>query len=252
MPNDILIALDCFIIRATGPRCSHVDVEYSVKSMPNGPSGVKSSLSVVHLLMISRVGRIIRNHGLDTISSCNENGSSVIGRKPFLLNCIELGKVMYVFVNNEVPPEGPQSKGNRFLLGAEIVLTILLLSQKKANGNTLSAAVNTISGDPISHPFSCAFGSAKTDRTLISHVGLLVLRYLEFQLWIRHQSQYPLMRRAQTMILLFPIPRKAQLAARRMQPRGISRHARTSNTVIPGGRLRLLQFQLELTPEFLI
>ncbi len=90
----------------------------------------------VHLLVNSRVGSIIRNHGLDNISFCLGKVSSLIGRKPFLFRCIKLGKVIYILGNNEVPPKGPQSKANRFPLRAEIVLTILLLSQKKADDNS--------------------------------------------------------------------------------------------------------------------
>ena len=56
--------------------------------------------------------RIIRNHSLDIISFCLEKVSSLIRHKPFLLRGIKLGKVTYVLGNNEVPPEGPQSKGN--------------------------------------------------------------------------------------------------------------------------------------------
>ncbi len=82
--------------------------------------------------MNSRFVRIIRNQSLDTISLCLEQVSSLIRHKPFLLRGIKLGKVIYVLGNNEVPPEGPQSKRNRLSIGAEIVLTNLLLSQKKA------------------------------------------------------------------------------------------------------------------------
>ena len=88
------------------------------------------------MLMNSGVVRIIINHGLDTIFFCLERVSSLIRRKPFLLKGIKLGKIIYVLGNNEVLPEAPQSKGNRFHVGAEIVLTDLLVSQKK--GKTIA------------------------------------------------------------------------------------------------------------------